>query len=148
MFLGVVETKILDLCPLPPIYPFQMAPSGSRFGPIRPGSKNRGVQKPQKYPIRPKMPKNPNFCYFLSLAKKWHFWGVWKTHGLDTPEPYLNPVKAFLSCASLLWWSVLELVEGSVGDFRVFMVIVKNRPFLDPFYDGVIGCSASFQSQC
>ena len=73
-----------------------MAPSGSRFGPIRPGSKKRGVQKPQKYPIRPKMPKTPIFAIFSVWPKIDIFGGYGKTPGLDTPEPYLNPSKAFL----------------------------------------------------
>ena len=48
------------------------------------------------------MPKTPIFAIFSVWPKNDIFGGSGKTHGLDTPEPYLNPVKAFLSCASLL----------------------------------------------
>ena len=86
MFLGVVETKIQDLCPLPPIYPFKMAPFGSRFGPIRPRIKKKGVRDP-------KMVIFGGFWYF---GQKSIFWGVWQNPGLGSATPYLNPSKAFL----------------------------------------------------
>ena len=94
MFLGVVETKILDLCPLPPIYPFQTTYFRSRTGPIRPRIKKRGFERGSKTPRNPEMVKKPQFLLFLGFWPKLTFLGGYgKTHGLDTPEPYLNPLK-------------------------------------------------------
>ena len=71
----MVERKILDFSPLPPIYPFQTTFFRSRTGPIRPRIKKWGSEGGSKTPRNPEMVKKPQFLLFLGFWPKLTFLG-------------------------------------------------------------------------
>ena len=77
-----------------------MAPFGSRTSPIRPRIHKNGKIGIKKDKKRVKNAsqgpdiKKRLFLVFLEIGQKMTFLGgMEKPHGLDTPEPYLNPLK-------------------------------------------------------